>query len=362
MKRPYRLMLVLLTVLAGVIVWFAVAPREPAYQGKRLSQWIAEIKAGPYATIPRYGPSIAEAEAVKAMGLEALPLLLESVRPMNYEPWGLALYRRGYLALPSVLSRHLPVPATLNYQAESAFQGFVVGRCADLWRESQPLLIKTLRHPRAEVRATAASALRLRPNRPPELLFALTNCLRDTDAEVRAMVFSAISGFGAAASNAVPAIMGNLLPDHSSAGFQPSDYDRAWAASTLGEIGPGAAVAIPVLQAGAGQRTNAYFRVASAFALWRIRHQASEALPVLMEEFYGLPLIMKPMVLGCWGEMGPEAAEAVTGIILFLESAPDPQSPVDDENRRLALEALRKIAPDVAAKWEREGEERRSRE
>ena len=362
MKRPYRFLLVLLAVLAGVIVWFAVAPREPAYQGKPLSRWIAEIKAGPYATIPRYGPSIAEAEAVRAMGLEALPLLLESVRPTAYEPWGLALYRRGYLALPSVLSRHLTVPAPLNFQAESAFQGFVAARCDDLWPQSDPLMIKMLRHPRPEVRVTATMALRGRTNRPPEALFALTNYLQDTDEEVRRFVVLAIAAFGARASNAVPAIVDNILPNHRPAGFQPSDYERAWAAIALGKIGSGAVAAIPVLQAGAGQRTNVYFRVSSAIALWQISHHASEALPVLMEEFYGIPDTMKANILECFGEMGAEATETATGIILFLESTPDPQNPLDNENRRLALEALRKIAPGVAAKWEREAEEKRSRE
>ena len=338
-------------------MWLTRLPPEPAYEGKPLSQWIAEIRAGLMASPPHRDPSFTEDEAIRAMGLEALPGLLDSVRPMNFEPWWSATYRRGYFGLALALRRHLPAPARWDPSAESAFQDFVAGRCDELWPQSGPLLLKTLRHPRAEVRVTAAMALRRRTNRPPEVLFALTNCLKDQNGEMCGWVALAISSFGAAASNAVPAIVDNLLPANLPADFKPSDTGRTLAATALGIIGPPAVAAVPVLQTGAGQRTNAYFRVTCATALWQIRHQASDALPALVEEFDQVSAGM-PMIFTALGEMGPEAAEVVPRILRFLDSTQNPNVFGFGAvfNRQVALDALRKIAPDAAAKWEREAE------
>ena len=288
------------------------------------------------------------------MGLEALPLLLDSVRPVNYEPWWSSTYRRAYSALPLAWRRHLPAP--LDLSAELAFQGLVARQCDELWPESGPLLIKTLRHPRAEVRVTAALALRPRTNRPPEVLNALTNSLTDPDSEVRLYGVVAIASFGARASNAVPVIVDNLLSRNRPAHFRPSENEQACAAMTLGKIGPGAVMAVPVLQAGAAQRTNTYFRVTSAIALWEIRHQVPDALPALMQEFRGSFDPLKPMILDCLGEMGAQAAEAVPGILGLLASTPNPNDFEDDLSRQKARAALLKIAPDVANKWEHKAE------
>ncbi len=359
MKPRHRLLLILLPVLAGAAVWFARPHPEPSYQGKPLSQWITEIRAGLMASPPHRDPSFTEDEAIRAMGLEALPGLLDSVRPMNYEPWWSATYRRGYFGLALALRRHLPAPARWDPSAELAFQDFVAGRGDELWPQSGPLLIKTLRHPRAEVRVTAARALGARTNRPPKVLFALTNCLQDQNGEMRGWVALAISSFGPAASNAVPAIVDNLLPANRPADFKTFDNERAWAVTALGKIGPPAVAAVPVLQAGAAQQTNAYFRVMCATALWQIRHQAPDALPALAEEFDKVSAVM-PMIFTSLGEMGPEAAEVVPRILRFLDSTPNPNVFGFGAvlNRQIALEALRKIAPDAAAKWEREAEDK----
>ncbi len=359
MKLRYRLLLILVPVLAGAAVWFTCSNPEPAYQGKPLSRWIAEIRAGRDSAPYQIGPSRTQREAVQAMGLEALPPLLESVRPRNYQPWWPATYRRCYESLPTVLRELLPVPARSGSENEAVFQWFVGTHCQLLRPEAEPLLIRTLRHARPEVRATAAAALGGLTNSSPMIFTALTNCFRDPDVEVRRCVVDAISCFGPAASNAVPAIVENLRLGGLTAQFQPSANEQAWAAIALGKIGSGAFGAVPVLREGAVQRTNSYFRVTSSVALWRIRHQASEALPALSQEFVNFDRHMKWMILSCFDEMGTEAAEAIPSIVTFLRSVPDPTDPTDNHNRRLTLETLRRIAPDVAAKREREIEQLR---
>ena len=354
MKRRYRFLLVLATFLAGAAVWWTLTPSEPVYQGKPLSRWIAEIKAGDPNNPSRFGLSPDQREAIQSMGLEALPDLLEAVRPLKYEPWWKATYRRCYSGLPSVMSRHLPVPVQQDIQREMAFRLQVVQDARHLRPQSELLLIKTLKHARPEVRAAAASALGWQTNSSSIVFSALTNCLRDRDVEMRRCVVDAISCFGPAASNAVPAIAENIFPGQPPAKSSISINEQAWAAMALGKIGSGAVAAVPVLQQGAGQSTNAFFRVESAVALWRIRHQPADALPALLQEWGAFDPHMKWKILGCFGEMGSGAATAVPLILSFLDSPPDPADPNDSYNRTLALDALRKIAPEVATKRERE--------
>ncbi len=356
MKRYYRLLLILLPVLAGAAVWWTLASREPAYQGKPLSRWIAEIKAGDPNNPSRFDCSPAQREAIQAMGLEALPALLEAVRPMKYESWGMAAYRRCFLSLPFAMRRHLPLPAPQDIERKMAFRYQVVEDARRLRPQSEPLLIATLGHSRPEVRAAAAEALGGLTNSSPTVFSALTNHLRDPNVQVRLYVVEAISCFGPAASNAVPAIAENIRldgPQDRSAGYTA---EREWAAMALGKIGSGAVVAVPVLQEGAGQSTNAYFRVTSAIALWHIRHQPADALPALLQAWAVFDPHMKGMILNCFGEMGPGAAPAIPLLAAFLDSPANRADPNDSYNRSLALDALRKIAPNVAEKREREAE------
>ena len=334
-------------------MWFARPRHEPAYEGRPLSQWIAQIKMGSSNRMAHLGPVKAEREAIKAMGLAALPALLESVRPPGYETWWQAAYREHYPDLPSALSVRLTPPPIPNQIRDHAFNSFVVSSCRSLRPLANPLLVKSLRHSRPEVRATAAQALAWRTNTAsPEILAALTDCLRDPDAEVRRYVVAAISFFGPAASEAVPAIVENMRSPRPAKNSALAEDELVSAAMTLGKIGPSAIAAVPVLREGAGQRTNALFRVVSAIALWRIRHDPSDALPVLLAEVGSFDRGMKWMILECFGEMGTGAAAAIPSLAALVTPPPDAN---DDDgfvsyNRKLALEALQKIALDVAKK------------
>ena len=353
MKPRHRLLLILVPVLAGAAVWFAHARPEPSYHGKPLSRWIAEIKAG-LDNPSRWALSPIQSEAIQAMGMEALPGLVQAIRPEDYEPWWRATYRWCHARLPLVLSQHLPRPAPLNRDREMFFQIQVVQDAQRLRPQSEPLLIRSLRHALPEVRAMAAQGLGSPTNTSPEIFSALTNCLRDPEVKVRCQVVEALSLFGPPASNAVPAMATNILlngPQDTSRGVM---YERALTAMALGRIGYGALAAVPVLQEGAAQRTDSYFRVTSAVALWQIRHQPADALSALMEEFVRYDSDMKWMILNCWGEMGPGAAAAVPALVNFLHAPPIAGDGDDGYNRQLALDALRKIAPDAAAKWEGE--------
>ncbi len=349
MKLRSRLLLLLLPVLAGVVVWLAHSGPEPAYQGKPLSQWIAQIKLGSSNRMAHLGPVKADREAIKAMGLAALPALLESVRPPGYEVWWQAFYREHYPDLPPALGVHLPSPSwPPNEIRDGAFNNFVADSCRSLRPQANSLLVKTLRHSRPEVRAVAVQALTWRTNATsPEVFAGLANCLRDPAVEVRRKAIQAVFGFGPAASNAVPAIVWTLLQSHS---FDPTGTERAGAATALGKIGSGAVAAVPVLQEGIAQRTNSIFRVESAIALWNIRQQSADAFPALLQEFDAFYPSMKWEIVNCFGEMGSAAGAAVPRLVAFFNSMSDPNDGFAYYNRHQTVEALEKIAPDVAKK------------
>jgi HEAT repeat protein len=353
MRLRYRHLLVLLPILTGVTAWLALRHPEPAYQGKRLSQWIAEIKAGDTNHPADFGRTAAQREAIQAMGLEALPMLLEAV---NYELWWQGPYRWGHARLLANLFPHLSAPVWPDADRESAFRSEVVADCQRLRPRSEPLLIRALGHSRPEVRAMAARALAGQTNVSPEVFSALTNCIRDWNLEVRQHVLEAIACFGPAASNAVPAIAEHILRCGPPTYPEYSDEERAWAAIALSKLGSGAVAAVPILQEGAEQRTNSYFRVSAEIALWRIRHHPSDVLPALLTELDTFDVRRRWMIFECLGELGPRAAVAVPVIVGFLDSTLIIDAADQSYNRQVALEALRKIAPDEAEKWQRKTE------
>jgi len=89
MKRRRILLLLALAAVAGGIVVWPLGPKEPVYQGKRLTEWIQEARGPIQRSATRHWPTQAERErseaarqAVKAIGTNAIPFLVsELVRP-----------------------------------------------------------------------------------------------------------------------------------------------------------------------------------------------------------------------------------------------------------------------------------------
>src|ERR1044071_7111133 len=68
-------LVVAFTALIVVGAWQALRPRDPSNQGKRLSQWLDEYnRAG---ALEKTEPI---SEAIRAMGTNSLPFLLEHIR------------------------------------------------------------------------------------------------------------------------------------------------------------------------------------------------------------------------------------------------------------------------------------------
>jgi len=66
---------VLLAIIATIAAFIALRPREPMYQGKRLSEWLSDFDKG------HGDPGHARTEeAVRAMGTDCLPILVSELR------------------------------------------------------------------------------------------------------------------------------------------------------------------------------------------------------------------------------------------------------------------------------------------
>ena len=75
--RRKTALLIGLLLVAGFLwlVWWAIHPGEPAYQGKRLSVWLDELVKLDYSR--RTDPTAPPVAAVRAMGTNTIPWLFE---------------------------------------------------------------------------------------------------------------------------------------------------------------------------------------------------------------------------------------------------------------------------------------------
>ena len=159
----------------------------------------------------------------------------------------------------------------------------------------------------------------------------------DPNPLLRQEVLGILSKIGPVTEAVVPAIIEAL---------RDGDATDRWAAATfLGEMGPAAHQAIPDLR----QRLEApdpdiRARIEAAFALWKVggRHEPSvRALAEALEdEKAGY------MAAARLGEMGPQAADAVPGLIRALNRRGSVEC---ETGREVAAEALGKIGPAARA-------------
>jgi HEAT repeat protein len=121
----------------------------------------------------------------------------------------------------------------------------------------------------------------------------------------------------------------------------PDAYVRAEAAGLLGQIGPEARAARPLLRA-LLQDEYALVRVRAAGALWRIDRQAGPVLPVVRESLKREAALIRLYAVRLLGDMGP----AAEGSIPWLAEAVKDK---DGEVRKAALDALTARGPDALA-------------
>lgn len=153
-----------LAVSAGALALALLIPREPSYQGRRLSVWLRGFESEVLET------RCQSAEAVRHIGTNALPLLTARLRhpPQIQEPqWKQKL--RALLSKQSFLKTNLPRPTSDRTEALAALDA--LGPAA---KDAVPAVEALLHENPPDPRAPLVLA-RLGPNAIPALTRALTN-------------------------------------------------------------------------------------------------------------------------------------------------------------------------------------------
>jgi HEAT repeat protein len=192
----------LLLVLVGVIAWEVLREREPVYHGKALSIWL-EGPPAPDSISP-------ETEtAIRAMGTDALPALLNMVRLRD------SAVRKALIELSS---KHKWLPIHIR--------------------------------PVEEIREMACCGFMLLGPTAKPAVPKLARLLDDDDPQVRCVAAACLAYLGPTSRDAVPALvvyLSHLLKPNR--GSQWDAHGRYFAAYALCQIGPAAGPAIPQLTA-----------------------------------------------------------------------------------------------------------------
>jgi len=246
---------ILLAGTGGVLVKNDFFPREPGYQGRQLSDWLADADFDQPAEKRRVA-----SEAIRQMGARTVPFLLADLGDEKYKRFH---YSR---------EDH----RTADDQSRQATWGFdALGPIA---KPAIPELEKILeKNPGYAPLALAG----IGPDALPQLLKAFTNenfWVRDntTVAIANAIYSGKITAEEASAT--LPIAIHNLTYENSNELFQGNTRHRA--ASLLGALKQSPDISVPALIQGLGD-TNASVAAECAFALSEFGAQAKTAIPEL---------------------------------------------------------------------------------
>ncbi len=251
MKKSQKVSLTLLAVFALVVIGFLVMqPKEPSYQGRRLTEWMADLKKG------RVSSNTQAEEAIRQMKTAALPFLeaglSRSLNPMPRSPFSERYqnlmqktylrdraveqerWERSFLALEILGSDAVPVLERLMDNSETSIEaaeilgkldaieilekgvdrardfGSRLGAVNGLGHVSQrkdqagPLLLALTHDPDPRIVGAAARGLATLAYKPEESVPRLRELLQSKDRSIRWGMVYALRNFGPAAASAIP--------------------------------------------------------------------------------------------------------------------------------------------------------------
>lgn len=292
-RRRFALGLVL-GLVAGAIGYFYLRPSEPVYQGKRVSDWIADLGSNDSELI---GPAH---RALVEMGETAVPHLIRTVekRQSILHSWYLKIWSSRML--PEFV--RLRIPAPISHVQLARFNSVsVLSRMGAKANRAVPVLMRAL---------------------------------KEKDRSMRMIATQGLGMIGPDARPAIPALV-NMLKE-----YEP--YVRQSATHALMQIGDPTGKAIEPLTALLNNKTN-NTRVSAAVALWLLEGQSQPTLDLLHQNVQPQDWPTRFFTAHTLGEFGNAAKEAVPALLELLH---DEHQAV----REHAAEALKKIDPATAEK------------
>ena len=227
-KRSIIAAAVLSGLLLGVLGFQVLRSSEPRYQGKRLTEWLADND-----TEKTREQHLAAQEAVRKVGTNALPTLVRMLRTkdsllkgkltalarkqplVNFHFTGADTRRwravHGIYALGPAAKSAVPRIVAILEDKDPGVKITAVtalGLMQSAAESAIPSLLKILTDNDPDVRRNAAEALGRIGRRPEIVVPALVDRLQDIDIGVRLFAILALSdGFGPKAKAAVPALL-----------------------------------------------------------------------------------------------------------------------------------------------------------
>jgi len=234
---------------------------EPRYQGRSVSSWLLDVEFCHTSTIAVNVDTAASerrrnyaAEAIRAIGKQAVPILVERIKKgsdapdIDYVPratWALhVLGSDAQSAIPDLIQLLKPAYKAASQSDPSKTDHTSI--CAaealqQIGEDSVPGLIKALSAKDEEIRFGAAGALEYFGDDAADIVPALVDSLKDSDWMVRWRSSRTLGSLGQMPEIAVPASVERLRTDSNGS-------VKSYAIFALQKFGPRAALAIPELK------------------------------------------------------------------------------------------------------------------
>ncbi len=296
--RKSKWIVLLLALSVGMAIFLLRSDPEPVYKGKRLSQWMNAFYTalGGDPETPEY---LEAAAAVRHMGTNALPHLLKwisgkSSRSKARETLSAWMHELPERVVPKIAHEWICGDVRKVRVGQSMVGIQILGTNA---APALPQLLRLANDPTDEERAIQAT--RAMYEIGPQIIPALLQIIQNTNAPGRYAAMLPLASFGTNSLPAIPILL-RCLDD-------PADDVRYGAADMLGRIGLASDQSVPGLMKCLENNPNPMAKAAAARSLALFGTSALPAIPPL-------------------------------------------HAALNDENefvRRLAKEALSKIAPEV---------------
>ncbi len=319
--------LVVVCLGVGAAVWVRSFSRGamPVYKGKTAEEWLAQVST------PDRGPAV---EAFRMMGTNGFGVLLESLK--KDEGWH-RMNRWIFERSPVALQLHWPGPVPIVEGGDAFGAVTLVLSSHPDGRKILPDLVRMLdKHTAGTPVIVIALIGELAGPGDGECVPALMDGLKDKDVSLRYLVFNGLERIGPEAKPAVPVVM-NMLHD--------SSVDvRVMASWTLWKINSETNTVVPILKEALTEPQNYFMK-------WRVPGFLNEidptdacVIPMLIEQAAGDNAILRRRAVLALSKFGSAASAAVPVLLQQVTNAPP-------SVRARALEALKRIDPEIAAKY-----------
>lgn len=297
---------IIAVVALGATLYFT---REPRLEGRKLSEWVAELNH------PEQARRVKAEQVLREAGPKVIPFLAGEIehRENRFESLARSIGRRMPEKIRSA-GRKLFGSKTVWDKLAAAKALELMGTNAT---SAVPALTNALRDPHTALQQQASAAL----GQMPEAVPALITALDDPSYDVRTHACLALRKLGPQASNAVPRLM-QIVTNEPGAIVTLATF----ALSSIGQP------AIPSLTESLFH-TNAHIRKLSAETLGNMDAYGVPAVPALVQAAKDPDAVVREKAIGAIAKIDRTTPEADTALIEALNET-------NQMTRALAVEAI----------------------